>query len=171
MEIQISSLEEMRKYLEFLLWHYRLVDALWFLKVEERFGTSEAVRMNEEIWSKIGEIAARDLKKYFNIGRGLKEFERAFRLYPWNIIISPEIVVEEDRMMFKVPHCPPQEARVKHGLGEFPCKTMHVKELTNFARVIDPNLKVICKYAPPDPHPENIWCEWEIKTTKNSEEV
>ena len=77
MEIQISSLEVMRKYLEFLLWHYRLVDALWFLKVEERFGTSEAVRMNEEIWSKIGEIAARDLKKYFNIGRGLKEFESA----------------------------------------------------------------------------------------------
>jgi hypothetical protein len=40
---------------------------------------------------------------------------------------------------------------------------MHIRELTNFARVIDERLKVICKYAPPDPHPEDSWCEWEIR--------
>ena len=29
---------DLRKYIEFLLWHYRVMDAFWFIKVGERFG-------------------------------------------------------------------------------------------------------------------------------------
>jgi len=163
LELLISKPEELKSYIEFMLRQYRLVDAFWFLKVEEKFGTDEAVRMNEEIWSKIGEIAAKELKERFKVGRGLQEFVRVFRLYPWSVIISHELSVEGNRLIIKTPHCPPQEARKRHGLGEFPCKSMHVRELTNFARVIDERLKVTCKYAPPDPHPEDLWCEWEVK--------
>ncbi|HID18573.1 TPA: hypothetical protein EYP27_03420 [Candidatus Bathyarchaeota archaeon] len=163
LKLLISDPEELRSYVEFLLRHYRLVDAFWFLRVEEKFGKDEAVKINEEIWSKIGEVAARDIKERFKIGKGLREFVRAFTLYPWSIIISHELLMEDEKLIIKTPHCPPQEARKRHGLGEFPCKSMHIKELTNFARVIDERLEVICKYAPPDKHPEDIWCEWEIR--------
>jgi hypothetical protein len=159
----LENREELKAYLEFLLRQYRLVDALWFLNVERRFGTETAEKINEEIWVKIGELAAREIKERFQIGKGLEEFARAFMLYPWSILISHEIEKGEDKLIIKTPHCPPQEARKKQGLGEFACKSMHVRELTNFARVIDENIEVVCLYAPPDEHPPDVWCEWEIK--------
>ncbi|MEM1538713.1 MAG: DUF6125 family protein [Candidatus Nezhaarchaeales archaeon] len=160
----LKTKKDLEKYVEFLLKHYRLIDAFWFLNVEERFGMEAAVEINEKIWSSIGRIAARDLKEKFNVKGGLEGFRKAFNLYPWSIIISHRIRRREGSLIIKTPHCPPQEARRRHGLPEFPCKPMHQKELTNFAKVIDENIEVECKYAPPDKHPKHLWCEWEVKT-------
>ena len=42
--------EELLKYLEFLLRNYRLVDAFWFLKVEEAYDRRKAEKLNEEVF-------------------------------------------------------------------------------------------------------------------------
>jgi hypothetical protein len=34
---------------------------------------------------------------------------------------------------------------------------------TNVAAIIDPRVRVSCKYCPPGPYPSDSWCQWEFK--------
>jgi len=65
-----------------------------------------------------------------------------------------------NEVIVSVPHCAPKEARIKKGMPEFSCMEMHQGEFENFARVIDEKIQVECLFAPPDPHPENLFCRW-----------
>jgi len=156
--------EEKDEYISFLLRQYRLVDALWFLAVEDRFGLDAAVELNEKIWEDMGRRSAREIKRRFKIeDRGLKGFVKAIKYFPWTIIIGYEIEESSDKVTIKVPSCPPQVARIKSGRGEFPCREMHLREFRAFAAEIDERIEVKCIFAPPDEHPEDCFCTWEFR--------
>ncbi|MEJ5375138.1 MAG: DUF6125 family protein [bacterium] len=153
--------EELRSYLDFLLWHYRVVDAFWFLYVEEKYGRAEAESLNERVWARVAGMAARKLKELFDIpGNALERFVNALELFPWCILIGYQISTSPDQVELTVPSCASQEARIRRGLGEYNCKEMHRGEFVQFAKEIDPRIQVECVFAPPDSHPADMFCKW-----------
>lgn len=168
MEIPQFENEELRPYIEFMVDLFRRTDGFWFLGVEHTFGYDAAIKMNEEVWHRMGKIMTREIKKKFSIEeKGLKALARVFRYYPWTMISNYEIDAKDEEIIVSIPHCASQEARLKKGVGEYDCKDMHLGEFKSIIEEVDKDIKVECLFAPPDPHPKELFCKWRFTMNKD----
>ena len=152
---------ELRSYLAFLLWHYRVVDSFWFLYMAEEQNLEAAEQLNERVWSRVSGLAARDLISRFQITEeGLQGFLKVLRLYPWTLLLEYDIQECPDEIVLTVPCCATQEARRKRDLPEYECKEMHRREFLSIAGQVDPAIQVYCDFAPPGERPAGCDCRW-----------
>lgn len=141
------------------------VDGLYFLGIEEKFGTEAATEIDSKVWEIMGKIEARRLKEFFDItGNDIPSMIQALRYSSWALDLEDkEIIVEKEKAIVRNVKCRVQNTRIKKGLEEFPCKKVRWGFLKSFAHEFNPNIVVNCNVCPPDKHPSDLWCEWEFK--------
>jgi hypothetical protein len=161
--------DELRDYLAFLLWHYRVMDSFWFLNIAAEHGQESAESINERVWARVGGLAARDLVSRFGVEeKGLEGFLKVLHLYPWTLLLEYDIVETADEVVITVPCCATQEARRNRGLGEYVCEAMHRKEFEAIAAQVDPAITVHCDFAPPGERPEGLDCRWRFRVQEGA---
>ncbi|MCS7144383.1 MAG: DUF6125 family protein [Archaeoglobaceae archaeon] len=160
---------DIEKIMDLLLFQVRnlwRVDGLYFLGIEEKFGTNLATEIDANCWSSLAKIEAKELKKIFGLDQveSVKDLLELLSNTSWALYqTKKEIEISENSGIFRVVSCKIQEARLKKGLQIFPCKKVRFGYLKSFVEELNKNFEVICKFCPPDLKPEDCWCEWEFR--------
>lgn len=154
--------------LDLFLLHIRnlwRVDGLYFLGIEDKFGTDAATEIDADCWKFMGRVEARDLKRVLGIEKSdLNSFMKALRNTSWSLDQREvETELAEHKAVYQVNTCGTQLTRTHRGLGIFPCKKVRLGYLESFAQEFSPNIKVICEFCPPDERPEGVWCRWRFE--------
>ena len=141
-------------------------DGLWFQAVEKKEGMERAIAHDTSAWARFSPIEARRIMQRLGIepGGGIDALVRCLQHRLYAHLNEQELVEKTERScIFRMKKCRVQLARQRHGLPDFPCKSVGIVEYGTFARTVDPRLRVRCVACPPDDHPAEWYCAWEFK--------
>ena len=145
-------------------------DGLWFQAVEHDFGMESAIKCDTDAWRKFTVIEAKRIMKRHTIpeNSGLTGLKKAlsYRLYS-RLNIQSFVNETDSSFEFQMNDCRVQSARKRHGLHDFPCKSVGLVEYAEFAKTIDQRIKTKCIACPPDKHPDDYYCAWRFFIDKN----
>ncbi len=141
------------------------VDGLYFLGIEEQFGTEAATQIDSNVWKIMGKIEGRKLKKFLSLGEDLPSMIKGLKYSGWAMDLEDKVwdYRDDGSILLKTVECRIQNTRMKDGLDVFPCKRVRWGFLKAFAAVFNENIEVICNQCPPDELEEGRWCEWIFK--------
>ena len=158
-------IEELLDFLFLQLRNLWRVDGLYFLGIEEKFGTETATEIDSQVWQIMAKIEAKSLKRMFLVDENadIPTIMNLLQKSSWALDQPFKVIEREnERAVLYVEKCRTQEARLKKDFGEFPCKTIRFGYLKNFAKTLNSNVEVNCLICPPDEHPSDLWCKWEF---------
>lgn len=140
------------------------VDGLYFLGIEEKFGTEAATQIDTNCWKILGKLEARELKNLLHIEKtDIPALMHALRNTSWSLYQEEkQMESTASKGVYRVTKCRVQETRINKALSVFPCKNVRLSYLKAFAEEFNPSIKVRCRVAPPEEHFKNVWCEWEF---------
>ena len=141
------------------------VDGLYYLGIEENWGTQAATDIDANVWKVMGKIEARKIKQLFDFKKNdIPSLMKALNYSGWTLDLEDkEIIVEKDKGIIRNVKCRVQNTRLSKGLPEFGCKAVRFGFLKSFAKEFNPDIEVVCNVCPPDKHPDDLWCEWIFK--------
>jgi Family of unknown function (DUF6125) len=154
------------KYADLTFTHLRnmwAVDGLYYLGIEERFGTEAATEIDATVWKIMGKIEGRKLKRLLDLGSDLDSMIKGLKFSGWTMDLDDkEWETVDDGILLRTINCRIQNARIKDDLDVFPCKVVRWGFLKAFAKVFNENIEVQCDQCPPDKLEEGKWCEWKF---------
>ena len=161
------------KLMEIFFTHIRnvwRVDGLYFLGIEEKFGTQAATDVDAHCHKILGKIEAKALVKVLGLEeRGIPELITALKHSCWSLDLQEKTYeVSRDRAVLTVTVCATQVTRMKKNLPVFPCKPVRRGYLESFVEAFNPDLQCACKFCPPDERSGEAWCQWEFTRRSDS---
>ncbi len=140
------------------------IDGLWFVGAEKIMGVDTTMKLDEGVWRQFGALEANRMKKFVGMDSitTVEDVCKIVLLSPMWVSVGPQAEIENGRCYLSVTNCLPQKARIKKGLNELPCKSMGTAYFEGFAPTLHPHLNFKCIFCPPDEHPNDIWCKWEV---------
>ena len=140
------------------------LDGLWFIGMERIQGLDTTVTQDEEVWRYFGKSEGKMLKKFLHLDR-VDNPADICRIYLLTSVfgnMGGRARIEGQKCFLAVTDCHPQKARIKKNLGEFPCKSVGTAYFEGLLTEINPDIQFRCAVCPPDEHPKDLWCEWEV---------
>jgi len=158
------SKEKIPHYIFMQLRNLWTADGLYFLGIEELYGTEIATQIDAKVWAVMGKIEARKLKEFLGITKtDIPSMMKALQYSTWALDLEDkEIIIKKDSGLIRNIHCRVQNTRKSKGLKEFGCKPVRFGFLKAFTKEFNQDIVVKCTICPPDKHPENLWCQWEF---------
>ncbi len=136
----------------------------YILYMNNEFGEEAAVKADSHCFSANAKVQVYRLRKMFGLKDDLQSLMDAMILSTiWANCDYDIWKIDDTGFRIKVTNCYQQVRRLEDGMGEFSCKPAGLAICEAAGEVINPAVEVKCLVCPPDEHPEDVWCEWELR--------
>lgn len=157
------SKEDLLDFIELTVKNFWTLQNNWVINVEKKYGEDAAMELDGMVMGKYQQVENHRLQKFFNLGDDMAALVKVIDNSMGAANLEQEFAeVTEKRAVLRVTKCTMQLQRRKSGLPEIACQKAHQAQEGFGVKVINPKMEIRCLSCPPDPHPEDLWCEWEF---------
>lgn len=105
--LQKLSKNELITLIEAYSKNWLAMDGLWFQSLENKYGMQEAMRHDEEVWTRFTAIEAKRIKEFLNLEEypGLQGLEKALKLRFYANINRDELIIKDNTLIYSTLEC------------------------------------------------------------------